>query len=219
MPAMGYSWLTLLYDPLVRWTTRERAFKQSVVDQLGLRAGQKLLDVGCGTGTLLVALKKCFPNAKLFGHDGDGKVLNFARRKAVRAGTEIALTHGMSYDLPYANEFFDTVVTSLLLHHLSTENKRRTLKEIFRVLKPGGWLHVADWGKPDGTLMRLAFFTVQVLDGFATTGDNLKGLIGRFLADSGFEEVEETSRFKTLCGTLSIWRARRPQESSFESRS
>lgn len=219
MPALGYGWLTLLYDPVVRWATREHVFKETLLDQLGSQAGQKLLDIGCGTGTLLVAVKNRFPNAELFGHDGDRKVLNMARRKALRAGTEIASTHGMSYDLPYDDQSFDTTVSSLLLHHLSTENKLRTLQEILRVLKPGGWLHLADWGKPDGSLMRLAFFTVQILDGFATTGDNLKGLIGRFLADSGFEEVGETARFKTLCGALSTWRARRPLESSFESRS
>ena len=129
----------------------------------------------------------------------------------------MALTQGMSYDLPYGDGFFDAVVSSLLLHHLSTENKLRTMKEILRVLRLGGWLHVAECGKPDGSLMRLALFTVQILDGFVTTRDSLKGLTGRYLALSGFESVEETARFRTLCGTLSICRARRPLQSSFES--
>ncbi|WP_149029983.1 class I SAM-dependent methyltransferase, partial [Effusibacillus lacus] len=78
------------------------------------------------------------------------------------------------------------VLSSLFFHHLTRENKSRTLAEVHRVLKPGGEIHIADWGRPRSALMRTAFFLVQMLDGFATTKDNADGLIPQLLLESGF---------------------------------
>ena len=102
---------------------------------------------------------------------------------------------------------FDRVLSSFLLHHLTKENKLKTLTEILRVLKPGGEFHLADWGKAQNMIMRLAFLDIQLLDGFETTSENVQGLLTRYLEDAGFESVEETKRYTTVFGTLSLYKA------------
>jgi hypothetical protein len=69
---------------------------------------------------------------------------------------------------------------------------------------------VADWGKAQNKLMRMAFLLVQMLDGFETTADNVRGLLPQFFRAAGFEEVEESARYMTIVGTLSLHRARKP---------
>ncbi len=93
---------------------------------------------------------------------------------------------------------------------MTRDNKLQTLIEIRRVLKPGGQLHIAAWGKAGNLLMRILFLPVQLLDGFRTTADNVRGLLPQFIADAGFKEVSETTRFATPFGTLSLYRADKP---------
>jgi ubiquinone/menaquinone biosynthesis C-methylase UbiE len=116
----------------------------------------------------------------------------------------------MAFDLPYADASFDRVISSLLFHHLARENKERTLREISRVLRPKGMLHVADWGKAQNLPMRVAFLLVQMLDGFTTTADNVRGLLPELIRAAGFESVQESVRYITIVGTLSLYEARKP---------
>jgi len=210
IPALKYDWLTPLYDPLVRWTLRESTFKRHLVKQAGIDRGHRVLDLGCGTGTLALLIKSHYPKAEVFGLDADPKVLAVARAKAAKAGLIVRLDHGMAFELPYPDASFDRVISSLLFHHLTRENKERTLKEIFRVLRQGGELHVADWGKARNWPMRVAFLLVQMLDGFETTADNVNGLLPEMFRSAGFEEVQETIRYMTIVGTLSLYVARKP---------
>jgi hypothetical protein len=78
------------------------------------------------------------------------------------------------------------------------------------VLKPGGELHIADCGRAANPLMRTAYFAIQVLDGFDNTADNVKGLLPEFMRTAGFTAVAETQRFSTMWGTLSLYRAAKP---------
>ena len=210
IPALNYDWLTPLYDPLVRWTLRESTFKRHLLKQAGIERGYQVLDLGCGTGTLTLLIKSHYPKAEVFGLDADPKVLAVARAKAAKAGLIVRLDHGMAFELPYPDASFDRVISSLLFHHLTRENKERTLKEIFRVLRQGGELHVADWGKARNWPMRVAFLLVQMLDGFETTADNVNGLLPEMFRSAGFEEVQETIRYMTIVGTLSLYVARKP---------
>ncbi len=205
--ALHYDWLTFLYDPIVKWTTREGTVKTGLLQQAGIHPNHKVLDLGCGTGTLTVMIKRSNQPAMLVGCDGDRKVLKSAQRKASKASLTIPLNCGMSYELPYPDHSFDRVLSSFLLHHLTKENKLKTLTEILRVLKPGGELHLADWGKAQNMIMRLAFLDIQLLDGFETTNENVQGLLTRYLEDGGFESVEETKRYTTIFGTLSLYKA------------
>ena len=204
IPALSYDWLTGLYDPVVALTTREGAFKNALVDQAGIADGHRTLDLGCGTATLSILLKQKQPNAVIVGIDGDAKILQIARKKAHKAGVDITFDEGMSFDLPYEDESFDRIVSSLFFHHLSRESKLETLREVNRVLKPDGEFHVADWGLPTSRLMRGASYLIQFLDGFETTADNFNGLLPKLITDAGFTFVEETVHFNSVFGTIRL---------------
>jgi ubiquinone/menaquinone biosynthesis C-methylase UbiE len=208
--ALRYHWLTRFYDPVVRVTTREATFKEALLRQAGLQDGHRILDLGCGTGTLAVLVKRAHGGAEVFGSDADTEVLNLARTKLEAAGIEVQLDQGLASALPYADESFDRTLSSLFFHHLPSELKLESMREVLRVLRPGGEFHIADWGKPTSPVMRLAFIGVQLLDGYATTADNVKGLLPDFLGLAGFENVESTNCFSTLLGTVSLYQARKP---------
>lgn len=211
IPALAYRWLTPLYDPLVQWTTRERAFKAALLDQAKLQPGDRVLDLGCGTATLTIAAKQGSPASDIKGLDGDPQILQRVRAKAQTAGVDLRFEQAMSHQTPFREASFDIVLSSLFFHHLTRDAKLATLREVRRVLKPGGELHVADWGKAANPLMRALFCIVQLLDGFETTADNVAGRLPEFMRQGGFEEVPETRRFPTPLGTISLYSARRPQ--------
>lgn len=206
IPALRYEWFTPFYDLLMQWFMRESTFKRCLVAQAKIEKVFRLLDIGCGTATLTILIKKVHPEADVTGLDGDPKILKMAKTKIIRAGLDIKLDLGMSFELPYPDRSFDRVVSSLVFHHLTRENKVLTIKEIFRV-PPGGELHVTDFGKPQNTLMYLISRVFRHLE---ETRDNINGLLPDMFNKAGFEQVEETARFITLFGTLSMYRARKP---------
>lgn len=206
IPALRYESLTRFYDPVLRATLKEDRFKRLLVEQAGLQPGHRVLDVGCGTGTLTILLKQACAEADVTGLDGDAKVLGLARTKIKAAGLDVALMQGLASEAPFPPASFDRIVSSLVFHHLATEEKRRTLKRIRELLKPGGEVHIADWGKAQSPVMRAAFLAIQLLDGFATTTDNVRGLLPMLMTDAGFRAVEETHREMTIFGTLSLYR-------------
>lgn len=209
IPALRYDQLTSYYDPVIRLTTRESAFKSSLLAQSRIYRGHHVLDLACGTATLTIAIKQFHAEATVVGIDGDPAILHQARTKAQRAQVAVQLDEGLSYELPYANESFDRVLSSLFFHHLTPENKRRTLTEVWRVLKPGGEFHIADWGMPQNWLMKLASQGIVRLDG-ATTIDNFAGRLPTFIEQAGFTHVQETSHFNTLFGTIRLHCALKP---------
>ena len=209
IPALSYDWLTPFYDPVVRFTTRERIFKTALINQARIEAGHQVLDLACGTGTLAIMLKQAVLSADVTAIDGDSKVLKAAKRKADRLGIQIRFDEGMSFSLPYSDGYFDRVVSSLFFHHLTTENKLKTICEVARVLKPKGELHVADWGLPATPLMKVASRFIQLLDGNDTTADSFGGLLPNLLKEGGFSAVEETGELDTLFGTLRLHSAQK----------
>lgn len=209
IPALAYRPLTALYDPVVALTTREKAFKAALLDQAGLQSGQQVLDLACGTATLTIAAKQRAPAARITGLDGDPQILQRARAKAAAAGVDLRFDEALSHCLPYGDAQFDRVLCSLFFHHLERDSKLATFREIHRVLRPGGELHVADWGRAANPLMRGLFYLVQLLDGFSNTADNVAGRLPEFMGESGFSDVSETRRFATPLGTIALYRARK----------
>lgn len=208
IPALRFDWLTRLYDPVIRWTMREDLFKRRLVEQVGLQPGHRVLDLGCGTATLTILLKQRQPQSTVVGLDGDPVVLARARNKAAEAGVDISFDEGMAYQLPYPDRSFDRVVASLLLHHLTSDNKRRALAETFRVLKPGGQLHIADFGRPHTFLMACVSLVVRWLE---EAYEHVKGMVPGLIREAGFAHVEETGRYRTAFGTLVLIRAVKPE--------
>jgi len=209
VPALRFRWLTPAYDVVVSAGTRERAFKAELIRQATPAAGERVLDVASGTGTLAIAIRQQCPAASVTGIDGDPGIIRIATRKAAAAGAAVGFDHGLSYALPYADATFDLVVSSLFLHHLSPADKLRTAREMLRVLKPGGRLQLADWGPATGPFTRAGFLLVQLLDGFTNTQDNIQGRIPSTLQEAGFQHVVETCVFPTFFGAVSLCQARK----------
>jgi len=207
IPALGYDVLTPLYDVVVRLTVREKKFKKALTEQANFADGQRVLDLACGTGTLAVLVKKTHPKVQVTAIDGDAKILAIAKRKASKKGVDVQFDEGLSFALPYANESFERVVSSLFFHHLTHDDKLKTLREVLRVLKPNGELHIADWGLPSNFLMKIASRGIELLDGAETTADNFKGLLPSLASEAGFREIEETQYFNSLFGTVRLIKA------------
>src|SRR4051794_30931998 len=129
-----------------------------------------------------------------------GQVRGCAGRDPIR--------RGLSTDVPYEDGSFDVVLATLFLHHLTGEDKRRTAREIARVLKPGGELHVAAWGRPSDPLMALLFWQIRVFDGLEQTRENGAGALPAIFEEGGLEDAAETDRLRTVFGTLALYRAR-----------
>ncbi len=209
IPSFKYDWLTPLYDPLIGLILPERSFKNRLVNQALINSGEKVLDIGCGTATLTLLIKRKHRDATVMGLDADGKVLEIAKTKSATSNLDIVFDHAMAFELPYSNNYFDHVFSSMVFHHLTREKKILTIKEVLRVLRLGGWFHVADWGKPHNLLSRISFLVIQLFDGFENTSDNINGLLPQMFRDCGFEEVRETTTYKTVFGTISMYKVRK----------
>ena len=96
-----------------------------------------------------------------------------------------------------------------MFHQLNSDTKLNCLKELYRVLKPDGHLIIGDWGKAKSSWMRLAFYTVQMLDGFKTTNDNVNGLMLQFISQAEFQNVTEADYINTAIGTYSYYTAQK----------
>ena len=209
IPALGVDWLTPFYDA-VAWLLGERAVKARLIAQAAIAPGHDVLDLGSGTGTLALMVKERCPQARVSGVDIDPRILAMARRKATAAGRDVRFGEGSATDPPFAAGSFDRVLTTLVLHHLTTPQKRAALAAARRLLRSGGELHVADWGRPQNALMWLAATSFRLFDGGETTAANLAGELPTLIAGAGFVDVRETEQRMTPFGTLTFLRAGAP---------
>lgn len=201
--------LRRLYDPALRLTTPARRLRAVMLDQARVRDGDVILDVGAGTGSLLIMLAERGCRARLIGVDRDRGMLQLAQRKANRSTPAISWAEGSACDLPFRSDRFDRILTTWMLHHLTTAEKRLAFGEMFRVLRPGGELHFADWGPPHTRLMRVAALSLKVFEPQYGTLANLQGQLPGLCAAAGFRDVRQTGRLSTIFGTVIRLSARR----------
>jgi len=185
---------------------KETLIKSRLITQLSPQDNERILDFGCGTGTLTLMIKKAGPGCSVYGIDIDHQALEIAEKKARHDGVDIQLIQYDGTVLPFANEKFDKLVSSLVLHHLPKEEKIPVLRELYRVLKRGGELHVLDFGIQRSVYTR---FITSILKGLEPIEDNILGRIPGYLIISGFEGVEELHSENTLFGTVSFLRSKK----------
>jgi ubiquinone/menaquinone biosynthesis C-methylase UbiE len=143
IPGLGKLALTPLYD-VVHRLARVGGLHEEMIRLADPQPGQRVLDVGCGTGNLLLALGRSRPGVELAGLDPDLTALARAQRKAARAGITVRWDRGFADELPHRDGSVDRVVSSLMLHHLDPPAKDAMLAEVRRVLRPGAVLVLAD---------------------------------------------------------------------------
>ena len=209
-PALGRSEWSGFYDLAIALMTREGRWRKALIDQCAPKAGDVILDVGCGTGTLALLIKRRAPNARLIGLDPDAEILARAKLKAEQAGVGIAFLQGFARDADGVGAGgVDKVVSSLVFHQTPLAEKRNGLAAIWRSLKPGGELHLADYGLQRTWAMRRAFKIVQSLDGFDNTEPNARGVLPDIMRECGFSDVTERKVIATPTGSVSLYFARK----------
>ena len=206
IPAAGHDRFLRFYDPLTKLLGAERV-RGRLLDAASVAAGEKVLDLGCGTGALSLQLKQRQPGAHVIGLDPDPKALALARRKSQAAGVEIEWLEGYAGRAPFPAHSFDRVVSSLMIHHLRSEEKREAFRDVKRLLRPGGSFHLLDFGPPKSRLER-GITTIFHHD--ERVADNLRGRLPEWLREAGFEEVREVETHRTLFGRISLVSARAP---------
>jgi ubiquinone/menaquinone biosynthesis C-methylase UbiE len=204
LPGMRRNWLLPLYDPLTRLLGVGRVHRR-LLDQAGVRPGQRVLEIGCGTGNLLLTAKQAQPTATVVGSDPDLTALARAQRKARGRRLAIQLDRGYADELPYPDDSMDVVLSSFMLHHVPADRREPAMREVRRVLRPGGALHLVDIDaaadSAEGWIGRRAHR-------HELTEENPGGGIPALLRRAGFTDVSETgSDVRRHVGRFTFYRA------------
>jgi ubiquinone/menaquinone biosynthesis C-methylase UbiE len=205
LPAAGHDALLPCYDLMSRLLGMPRVY-DTLIAQAELADGQSVLEIGCGTGNLTARVKRAHPTVDITGSDPDPRALDRAERKAAHL-TGIRFERGYAERLPYADGEFDRVLSSMMLHHVDDDAKPAAAAEIFRVLRPGGSLHLVDIGgditTDHGLMARLASRSRHI-------AGNLGDAIPRLLAAAGFDCTRVATHRQRVVGRLTYYRATRP---------
>lgn len=209
VPALGWAALSPLYDGVVRLLTREHRWRSALVEQIAPRDGDTILDVGCGTGSLAILLKRSAPGARIVGLDPDADILARAEAKAKAAGVEIEWRRGFASDAAGAGGAFDKTVSSLVFHQVPMAGKTAGIAAMIEATRPGGEIHIADFARQRSRLMRTLFGIVGRFDGIENTSANAEGAIERLLAETSPAAAVPTRTFGTPLGEISLFRLER----------
>jgi ubiquinone/menaquinone biosynthesis C-methylase UbiE len=196
-PAAGHDLFLPVYDPFVRLMGFDRA-REELISAAKIEPGQHILDIGCGTGTLVVKLKRQYPSAQVVGIDPDPKVLRRARVKATRAAVSVQLDQGFADELPYKDESFDRVFSSFMFHHLNEQERENMLREVLRVLRRGGLFHLLDFVAANGSN---GFFD-RLFQAHARMKDNKDAAILELMSRAGLTNAAKAKEGSMLFGLL-----------------
>lgn len=217
LPAMGNPRLLPCYDAFTR-LVGARTTQWQLVAQAGIAPGHTVVEIGAGTGTVLLLAKRAVPAATAIGLDPDPQALAVAHRRASRQGLELRLDHGYADHLPYPDGSVDRVLSAFMFHHLPAAEKAAALGEAHRVLTPGGSLHLLDLdGAQPGAIGRMLHRrhghgghghtgasgpAARQAPEIASPGDVL-----RLMAEAGFTEPGLVGHRRTAVGAVTFYRA------------
>jgi ubiquinone/menaquinone biosynthesis C-methylase UbiE len=206
LPAAGRDLFLPLYDPFTRLFGVD-ALRRGLLEQAALQPAYRVLDVGCGTGTLATLIKQEHPTITVIGIDPDPKALTRAKRKAERADVSVYFERGFADALPYADATFDRVFSSLMFHHLGKNEKKQSLREICRVLRPGGRLEFLDLASPD---QHAHGFLSRLIHSHAQMKDNVDQRIVQLMEGAGFTSPRKVRERSVIFGTVAFFQATAP---------
>jgi ubiquinone/menaquinone biosynthesis C-methylase UbiE len=200
LPAAGHDWFLPMYDPLTRLLGFDSA-RRKLLDQAELRDGYRVLDVGCGTGTLAVLIKRLYPSVDVAALDPDPRALERARRKSQRARVFVRFDRGFADAIGYADATFHRVFSSMMFHHLEP-----ALRELHRVLTPGGRLELLDFAGAashgQGVLGRLIHSNDRLKD-------NSTERVLALMTSAGFVNARHVGHHATVFGAVEFYQAER----------
>jgi len=206
IPAAGHDRWLPFYDIGTKLLGAS-AVHRALIAQADVRAGHRVLDIGCGTGTLAVMLKSARPDADVVGLDPDALALERATLKARRAHVDVEFVCGFADAIPYAEGSFDRVLSSLMLHHLTADEQAATLRDVRRVLRPAGSLHLLDFttdsAHPRGLVARLLHREGRQLHGQSSAQ------VMQMMSDAGLVDATHVETRRTLLGPVGFHRAQR----------
>ncbi len=185
-PAINKRFIRFFYDLWCSLGNLGKHFKLHVIQSAGIRDGDTILDIGCGTGVLLREVSKKYKNLELVGVDPDKEVLDIARIRLEKSGVKATLYSEYAENLSLVSNSVDVVISTLCFHHMPNDIKQQASREIYRVLKPSGTVVVADFGP--GRKSPYWFEKKEYMEG------NQKGLIPIFLKEAGFRNVNEVGK-------------------------
>jgi len=203
LPAAGRDWLLPLYDPLSRLLGSAAAHRR-LIEQAKLSKGQRVLDVGCGTGNLALLVKAMHPDVEVVALDPDPKALARALAKARRRRLDVRFELGFADATGSPDRVFDCVLSAFMFHHLKRDEKAASLLEMRRVLKTGGRLQLLDFAAAGSTgahgLAAHLFHRHE-----ASSADAEPSLIDQ-LREAGFAAAAEIGHRRNLVGRIAWYR-------------
>jgi ubiquinone/menaquinone biosynthesis C-methylase UbiE len=199
LPAASLDVLLPFYDPIMR-LLRFRDALRPLLQQAALQPHHRVLDVGCGTGTLAVMINQAHPDVDVVGVDPDPRALARAARKADRAGVAIRFERGFGDALAHPAAAFDRVFSSMMFHHVPRAEKPGVLAEACRVLVPGGRLEFLDFA---GGAHSLLAHTLHGRSDSAAADERLL----RLMRAAGFSEARRLASQSTIAGAIAYYQA------------
>lgn len=194
IPAAGFHIFTPFFDFICSFIGLGKAYRKKVLERVKVPNKKlRVLDAGCGTGSLAIELKKLKPKLELYAIDIDDGILSIAREKAKKQKLKINFKKAFIQKLPFPDKYFDFVYSSLVIHHLKAKDKELALEEICRITKKGGSFLLADFGKPRNALSSVfSFFSIVFEQGY----ENYKGKLPDMLLNAKFKKVEKTGQYR-----------------------
>ena len=195
------------YDAICRAVGLGRGFRARTLRVAELRRGERVLDVGCGTGVLARGAAGIVgPTGLVWGIDPAPDMIRIARQNAATARSPASFEPAAIEALPFQDGSFDVALMSLVLHHLPPDLKRTGLQEVRRVLRPGGRIVVVDFDRPRHRLLRALLSPFAAMPALR---DHLQGRTPALLSEAGFEAAAAVGHW---AGILTFWRAQKPVE-------
>ncbi len=207
LSAAGKDWLLPFYDPFTKLLGVETVHSK-LIRQAAISSGHRVLEIGCGTGNLAILAKRLSPAAEVAGTDPDPKALARARQKAQRRGAALQFDPGFAEELPYPDASFDRVLSAFMLHHVKPEGKPLALRQAFRVLKPGGSLHLVDFEEGQHRAGGLHGFIASIVH--SRHGSSPQHIVLGLIQGAGFKDSQEVAHETTIMGRIVYYKAIRP---------